>query len=540
MPPLTPTGANVTVTNVAGTSYTLRPAPFISISSSPLRNKNAFFGIRYNIALSGTIISGSPTNGDMNSSEVALQDIITTQKNLTAFFSGDGTAIQKLEITPGGNAAAITFYVRFESISFEEGNYVQTCKYTINLVSEVENSRGEIPEDLLEDFSENWSFDIDTNHTYTDDSGNNPLSSRSFIATRTITATGRNSPTRSLIQSAQDAQSDVVSGDQPYDKPAWMQAMVYIENYADPEATTNATKITEILSHDRSRLGSFLGASYQQYNHARTSSIDKSAGTVTITDTWVLAPSDTMALENYTLSVSSSLDNPYVKVSIQGSIKGLAGPSFPDDQFAANVLANSPYGNALTHYNSISNTLEYGNSCAIFRRVANAVSTFDNMTINPKPLSMSDGRNEITGEITYTVEFDNRPTNYFTDVLFENISVNDTYPGDVFAIIPVLGRPVGPILQFTFGRTEYRRDITIELVLNHTQIGTGTGRGSYLLTKPSIRQPNAGELISLIALLSPANEPGIRKYFLSPPTESWNPKDGRYTLSLGWTYELSE
>jgi hypothetical protein len=320
-----------------------------------------------------------------------------------------------------------------------------------------------------------------------------------------------------------------------------MQAMTYIETYANPEITVNSTKISDILSYNRSRLGSFLNGTYDRYNHARTSSIDKAAGTVTVTDTWVLAPSGTAALENYSLAVSSSLDNPYVKVSIQGSIKGLAGPSFSDDNFASNVLANSPYGKALEHYNSISNNAQYNSTtCAIFKRVANAVSRFPNMTINQKPLSSSDGRNEHTGEITYNVEFDNRPTNYFTDVLFENISVNDTYPGDVFAIIPVLGRPVGPILQFTFGRTEYRRDITIELVLKHTQLGTGTGRGSYLLTKPSIRNPNATELIDLIALLSPANEPGIRKYFLSPPTESWNPKDGRYTLSLGWTYELSE
>ena len=529
--------ANVTITNASGTSYTLRPAPFISISASPLRNKNAFFGIRYNIALNGTIVSGSPSaGGELNSSEAGLSDIMTVQKNLTDFFSGGGTSIPKLEITPGGNDSKITFNVRFESISFEEGTYAQTCKYTINLVSEVESSSGDsdTSEDVLEDFNETWSFEIDNNHSYADDTGASPLSARSFIATRTITATGRNFPTRSLTQASTDALSDVVQNQPPYDKPAWMQAMAYIENYANPETTTNATKITEMLTYDRSRLGTFLDASYSQYNHARTSSIDKGAGTVTVTDTWVLAPAGTLALENYELSISSSKDSPYVKVSIQGSIKGLADATFAD--FASNVDAGSPYGQAKAHYSAISNDANYGSSASIFKRASNAVS----QQLNDQPLSISVGTNERSGEITYNVEFDNRPSNYFTDVMYENISVNDTYPGDVFAVIPVLGRPVGPILQFTFGRTEYRRDITIEIILKHTQLGYDNGRGSLLLTKPSITDPMATQLEGLIAMLSPANEPGIRKYFLSPPTESWNPKEGRYTLSLGWTYELSE
>ena len=39
---------------------------------------------------------------------------------------------------------------------------------------------------------------------------------------------------------------------------------------------------------------------------------------------------------------------------------------------------------------------------------------------------------------------------------------------------------------------------------------------------------------------SPANEPGVRKYFLSPPAESWNPKTGSYSLNLDWTYEIDK
>jgi len=517
--------ANVTVINAAGTSYNLVPAPFISISSSSLRNKNAHFGNRYNITLNGTIVSSSPPKNGYTASQVALQDIMSTQKNLVDFFNVSGTGVQKLEITPGGNNPAITFKTRFESINFEEGTYTQTCKYTINLVSEQELTNATEQENLLEDFNETWSFEIENNLAYADvTSGNtNPLSSRSFIASRTLTATGRNLPTRSVLQSASDANATIITN--PNDKPAWLQAKSFIDN------SDNYNTMYTMLAKSSMNVGSFDG-----FNHGKTVNIDKGAGTVTQTDTWVLAPSGTTALEHYELSVSTSLDNPYVKTSIQGTIKGLAPSGFTDAQFASNTLTSSPYGQAKLHYYNISSSGSFGVGSLIYKRADNAVAE----TLNSQPLSVSIGANEQAGEISYNIEFDNRPSNFFSGVLYESFSINDTYPGDVFATIPVLGRPTGPILQFTFGRTEYRRDMSVEIIVDSTHLGYGTDRGSLLLKKPSINDPIANQLKTLIGIFSPANEPGIRKYFLSPPQESWNPKEGRYTLNLGWTYELSE
>jgi hypothetical protein len=45
-------------------------------------------------------------------------------------------------------------------------------------------------------------------------------------------------------------------------------------------------------------------------------------------------------------------------------------------------------------------------------------------------------------------------------------------------------------------------------------------------------------IINTINAYSPGREPGIRKYFVSPPQETWDPKSGRYTLNINWTYEL--
>lgn len=91
------------------------------------------------------------------------------------------------------------------------------------------------------------------------------------------------------------------------------------------------------------------------------------------------------------------------------------------------------------------------------------------------------------------------------------------------------------------GRTEYRRDVSINLLMDYNKIAYGKTRDPLMLKKPSVVQPQATQLQQLLTELSPSNEPGIRKYFLAtPPSENWNPKDGTYSINLSWVYELDK
>ena len=91
------------------------------------------------------------------------------------------------------------------------------------------------------------------------------------------------------------------------------------------------------------------------------------------------------------------------------------------------------------------------------------------------------------------------------------------------------------------GRTEYTRDVSINLVMDYTKLAYGKNRDPLLLKKPSIVNPTATQIQNLLLELSPSNEPGIRKYFLAtPPSESWNPKNGNYSINLSWVYELDK
>ena len=111
------------------------------------------------------------------------------------------------------------------------------------------------------------------------------------------------------------------------------------------------------------------------------------------------------------------------------------------------------------------------------------------------------------------------------------------------------------MLQYIGGRTEYKRSISIDLTFDHTDIdryvpNTSSGankaqelintRASLLMSKPTLVEPVRTQINNLVRSLSPLNEPNIRKCFVDAPNESWEPRTGRYSLNLSWTYELGE
>lgn len=279
---------------------------------------------------------------------------------------------------------------------------------------------------------------------------------------------------------------------------------------------------------------------YNGFNHTRTESIDETAGSYSVVETWLLASGT--AYENYTMSVNTALGDPFIKVSINGNVKGLTQRRANDQEYGGGsndgdfYSVPNQYENALNHYNNISNNQLFGVGSMIYKRANNQTQ----VQLNAEPKSVALSVNEFAGEITYALEFDNRPTNIISNTVNETISINDTYPGDVFATIPVIGRTTGPILQYIGGRTEYRRDVAVNLTMDYTKIPYGSGRSPLLLAKPSVNEPTATEIANLLDSLSPANEPGIRKYFISAPTESWEPKTGNYNFNISFTYELDK
>jgi hypothetical protein len=551
------------ITTSNGLQAVIRPTPLVSITCTPIKNKTGTLGSSYDIVLTGTILAdeGSPFSTGLHHNNYnrplgetisyggggdlpRLGSIFAKQNALRELFALEAS---RFEFAPA-NTPPIVFYPKLVSISFEEGVYVDLCRYTVNLRADsILKNNNQVYIDssyapdgynvgnkteieliaefggLVEDFSETWSMEVDEGigETRGDLGPHNP---RTYRLTRNLTATGRDG----FIPSGNAATSRLYG---------WLEARNFLKKsviqndsnggYAKyPNHTLGVSLSDYVIS---------LTGVYSATNHTRTENIDKTAGTFSITDTWLLTSG--IAYENYNLSINASIDSPFISASINGTIKGLS--VIPASGSLYNGITPStgtpsPFDNAKTKYFEVSNNGTYGITSYIYKRACNAANT----TLNSQPKSIALATNEFTGEITYNVEFDNRPTNFISGVLSESINVNDTYPGDVFAIIPVLGRTTGPVLQYIGGRTEYRRDVGIEILLDYTDVPYSSGRNPLLLSKPSLREPIRSQLNTLIKQLSPAYEPGVRKYFLNPPSESWTPKEGRYSINLSWTYEL--
>jgi hypothetical protein len=597
-----------------GSHVVLRPTPLISITQNAIRNKTGMLGSYYDITLNGTILSdeGSPfyTNGSAAPAPAgfktdyarpahesvgigsAMASIVHKQNLIRELFKKDG---QKFELLPvkvdsdvsndgnGPEDPVLIFHPTVQSINFEEGLYINTCKYTINLRAEVlldkdskiigdgliNSTHTSIANDgvpsrsetrvtiedavaqsgFIDDYSESWSIEVDegkgtTNTATVYNPTNGDISSvRAYRLTRNITATGR---------TMYYDNSSVIKR-----KEAWEQARNYVYKSILKDTDTNPlNNSTGYEQFPEYTLGPYFGSGFLNiakdywggYNHLRTESIDVTAGTFTLNDTWLLSSGS--SYEDYRMSLSKGSDNALHKIGIDGTIKGLSSQSAggklyggsntttPINLGGGNV--NTQYQNALNKWHQVSNTGQYGPNCHLFKRA----SSIFHQGLNHVPLSVTLGTNEFTGEITYNIEYDTRPSNIVAGTLSENINYSDTYPGDVFAIIPVIGRQTGPVLQYIGGRTEYQRNLSIDLVMDkYYASGNGTLKDRIrqfsVLSKPSLNEPFKSQINSIIHAYSPINEAGIRKYFVSPPTESWDANSGRYSLQINWTYEVN-
>lgn len=564
-----------------GKDCTIRPTPFIQISENVLKNKEGNFGVTYSITLTGTLLPDEGTPYALNPAtnqpfdflssddpvggigpynlfdEVPLSQrsrpprqqvqnksasaILSKQRALRALFAKDGQRVELSDIFDNAGAT-IVCYPRVISVDFTEGQYISKCEYTItleadylirentgddedgyvdlegtyvnrdgSLISSTTPISGLLLDDnsfFLESYSEDWGLEVD------DSLGESVENPRSYRISHNLSAVGK---------TVYDYNGDIT-------KPAWQQAKDFVLSRLSENPSGNYPNIAGQIGSGTVNLID----SYGGYNHVRTEQIDVVGGSYSVTENWLLASG--LATETYNMSVSTSNSEPFISVSIDGAIKGVS--KIPPDQYGNKALvdASGAYANALSKYNEVSNNGKFGINSDIYKRANNIVA----VQLNSQPVSTSLSANQYNGEISYNLSFDNRPTNIISGVLAESIQVNDTYPGDVFATIPVLGRKNGPILQYLGGRTEYRRDVSINLTMDYTKIPYGGTRESLILKKPSLVEPTASQIAVLLSELSPQGEPGVRKYFISPPSESWSPKEGSYSFNISFTYELDK
>ena len=530
-------------TGVAG------PFPRYSISREDLSSGDGtYLRSKYSITVTGTATIKSNTDQDatikgQRQNAIQGEAIIVSNLNLQqAAQHGNG----KLIIAPyGGQANKIIFSdARLLSVEIpeqtEESLGVQNLEYTLSFEAYLNSSNansqtGSSPADTsvlnVSSAEESWELSLNEgtlafkeNKIAGDVSGEVLTPSvpyKTFTLTHTLNAVGIKT-----FDDAIPAEGDTPAVDAKV-TTAWKSAQNWVKSrmcknvssdittgvnnavYTDkPDTKFNPLKMGDDLS--LVDLGDFKG-----YNLVRTFSSDIAAGSYGVTETWLISEESQAATHEVDVSVENSQEAPAASVTVNGTIQGLetvstidlAIPTTTDKYTNALSALNTVLGQAYTLANSIYKSSGVG-------------GTLRNVEIN-KTL----GHNKVTGTITWSVTFDDLVVS-FPNAIREDINVtydNEFGTNKVVAILAILDKADGPIIQDIGTTTEKKVNVSIDLIMDK----------AHRATKPS-KGDDADTLEELANTYKPTATTG--GVYQESRSETWNPKSGAFNLSIGWVH----
>ena len=387
--------------------------------------------------------------------------------------------------------------------------YVNTAAYTIEL--EMVSMTGDVYDNQpngISSISETWDFSIKDERVggLLNTAG---IFNNTGIAISIATAwdVSHNVTVTAPFQ-CKDGSSDIIG---------WEQAAAYIIN----QYTT--------ANPDRGIANLFLIPSNTRfYNHFRNVSKNVTDGTITMNESWV--GSNGIALEDFDVTIDTSLDNYLKTVTVNGSIQGLVPDMTYSQLPEGSVNGSMKLENALVYWANIRADL-FSRASTVYDGNYNARNSFGDAnfflrSLNPVPITESVGYNSTAGTVTYSFSYDDRPSNFYALARAENISVVENNPNDIFASLTVLGRPGGPLFQDGATIGPRTREISIEAVL---PVDTLTSvRASGALVAPSVYDAYVADYENYLTAT-------FDQVFTNSAAKNWNPKDGRFTFNKSWT-----
>lgn len=473
-------------------SKKITPAPLFTLSKILQKtNDGHTVGKTYEIQLKGTLVAykGSPRSGftvnggaywtddfwtgpDYPPDESIVHDkrlasILRKQDKLRQLFSVDGGLFEAQ--TPDGSQPNFKCNPRVININFQDNIWVDRCDYTVTLEADVIHGASDLNE---ADFSHNEKIESAT-ESWELEEGDSP---NTFRCSHQLSAKGKRfyETTGSLSMQS------------------WEQARSYVLNHLGLGISSSFTINTS---------GMNIPVGYAGYNHARREIVDETEGSYSIVETFLLASGT--AYEEYSIQ-DRSQTNKRRTVSIDGRVIGLYGGLHNYSQ---------KYTNANNHWTNITSNL-----------LLSRAQSYTSLSLNPNPNSFTVTRDIINGVISYTHEYDNRPSNLISGAIFESIEVIDIHPFDVIGIVPVLGRTNGPVLQNLSMKSERQRRLQINATM---AAPSGT---SSLITLYNLK-PDTNNIISGLIPTAP-------QIYLREDQEQWDLQNSEYGRSISWIYEL--
>jgi len=248
------------------------------------------------------------------------------------------------------------------------------------------------------------------------------------------------------------------------------------------------------------------------YNHIRQVQSDISAGSYSVTETWIISNASVSARHDLEVTVEGGEESPEIIVTVNGTVQGLDTNSSTTNTTAKYTNAQTALSTILSNTYTIANDT-YGDS--------GHTGSLRNVV-----LSESLGHNKVVGAITFSRTYDDTSIDV-TGAIRQDLTVNyDNIDGTqkVIAILGVLSRADGPIIQDMNTTKERTVSVSLDLTMDK----------STRTTKPSATEgadtSSASQIWTLVSAYRPTNG------HLQNKTENWNPRTGTYNLSVAWTF----
>jgi hypothetical protein len=479
------------------------PIPFMTINKEYIKNAAGInVGTLINVTLEGTIVEA--TGGVIG----GLTMVDFKMDVIREAFNQDGLLFK---VTCDGPPEVIYFsgYPRVNSIQFDRStdNWVMTAPYTI----ELEFDDAEPDEDdalmppYLQDVNETWNMDfVDERYPFIWQLPDSVFDScpLQFRISHEISAQGK---------SHYDVGGLV--------KPAWE----YAKDYVVSKLGFNF----EFLTH--TGVIDLNPANFDAFNHLRNIITDVAAGRYTVNESWLVVQTGSQgsagaAIEDYSVNVRAGTDNPFTNVVVEGEIRGLTQLDMTDaiDGFDVDVSA---YTHASGYWQAVKPKL--------VQRVQMLGDSTAVRPFNVIPLNTSVGHDPCRGVINYTYEYNDRPPVCIQGALQENVTITDNNPADVFAVLTVLGRAAGPVLQSIGTVTAPTRRLSVDIIMQPAtgcpESGGPVSFGSWYEQKPvGVQQ--------LVTALEADLESNYNQVFKTEDVETWEATLGRFTRNVNWTF----
>lgn len=514
--------------NVSYNGSQLIPIQTVAINKSWIKTEDTqLIGSRYDITLEGTLVAlkGSPRGsfsdtpgwsgynnmywqganypddetGTINNQ---FDNLLNKTDALRRLFAEEG---KLLEIQGADGTPPIKAPVKLVSLNFAPEPWIYKIPYTINL--EADYLVGEFITGPGEDnFSQNLnsaneSWNIEYN------SPENKDQQYTYRVTHTVSANGRR----------------YYELDGSLRREGWQEAQEWVESRLGFDINQVSFSGTQSINSQN------LSA----WNHLRLVNKDKTAGNYSVTESWILATG--CAIEDFTVSSNTSVSDGLYRVNIDGSVQGLESTSFTQTGVFA---TQTKWFSASGYFGGIVNQLYE-------RAYGYANANGFSRPLNPIPLTTQVNRNPVAGIINYSYAYDTRRGLCLTgiNVLSEDIQITDDNPVDVFAVIPILGRASGPIIQNINTQTEYKRGMTVQLTLLPA---TGCIASSPVQSQNVIIQKvqrflsqspyrDVKVFFEAMDLYLRAAYPQVK---VSQDSEQWSPYAGSYSRQVQWTIGL--